>query len=177
MDLWNFLFLFALVLGIGACSREQSRTTVMPVIETGPSHQVFTLDSDDTASTTFLVRDLFTSEPFTLEGRRGLLVLRTNAGIIDTMSTPVTRAHPRISMRVIDSSFVDIGLSRTDGRSSYSDLICVANAQLTWAARLPGALELPASIGGDVYNATYSILRSPHAINGAEIMHASPESP
>src|SRR5688500_17863140 len=173
----QYWLLCVIVIAVGACSKEQQPRATAPVVTSAPPHRTFTIVDDDTASVPFHVRDLFTRQAYSLEGRRGLLVLRPSVGILDTISTPATRAHPDITMRVIDSSFVNVGLNRPDGRSSYSDLICIANAQLSWAARLPGAIQLPDSLGGDVYNATFMILRSPRAIAGAEIFRASPDSP
>lgn len=157
------------------CRNEQQRTTTTTV-QPATTHRTFTIDADDSVAFTMQVRDLFSSEQYTLEGRRGLFVLRAPAGIIDTISAPVAATDTSITVTAIDSSFVGINSRPSGSASRWTDLICVADGRLSWSARLPASLDIPDSIGRGAYAATFDVMRSPRAVAGVEIYRAAANS-
>lgn len=148
----------------------------MPV-QTSPraQHRTFTIADTSSIGRALPVRDLVTGERFTIDARRGLLVLSGAGGIIDTMSMRSVGTGASDSLSIAgDSSFVLVRPATDSGRV-HADVVCVAGASLHWSARIPDAPVLPVSddtaLAAARYRTSYTITRQPLALVGAE-MHA-----
>ena len=148
-------------------ARPESRPRAAPSAPAPRPTIELELESDREPQQQLRVRDLITSESYTIESRRGLLALGARDGVIDTLSTPISRLHRGATLQLADSSFVRIE-GRTGGVGS-SDLIGVIDGRLVWAARLPSRHAVTDSGAPADYRTTYRLLRSPRSVSGSEI--------
>jgi hypothetical protein len=156
---------------LGACARQTKTTTAVP--QPRP-HTTFAIASAAPAGFSAVVRDLFTQEIFTLEDRGGVLVLRIADGVIDTLSTPAALARSAHVVESLDSSFVRVADARDavhddSAHPHASDLVCVADGRLHWAAHLPSTTRIPDTARAPSYTTTYRLLRSPLSLTGDEL--------
>jgi hypothetical protein len=152
--------LVALALALGACGGEKRKTTVQP--ERPRAHRTFSLASDGALDTAIGVRDMLTAEQFMLEDRGGLMVLRTSAGAIDTITTPASRSSGR-RLELLDSSIVRLASEPDAGADA--DILAVVDGRLTWAARLPQRRHISDSAA---YSASMLYRDAPRSLAGAE---------
>jgi hypothetical protein len=161
-----------LIAAIAGCRTQRQQTAPAPAAR---QHATFELHVEGPADTSFIVRDLFTGEQLTLDRRGELLVLRAPAGVIDTLTAP---AIPELAARYvepIDSSFIKLAMATSDTTATYTaDLLCVADGELHWSARLPVRRALPSVRSPGVYETTLTLLHSPLALTVDEIFEPVP---
>jgi len=162
------IILCAVLVVVAGCRTQRQQPA--PVASAPRAHRTFEIRTDTGVDTTIAVRDLFTGEQLTLESRRGLLVLRAAAGIIDTLRAPERADSAAPAITQVDSSFVQLSSGLGDSTSSTTiDLVGVAGGALHWSARLPRMSRLPGAEAHGVHSTSYSILRSPLALAGSEM--------
>lgn len=153
---------------LAACSKsEQQRTTPAPPVRT---HRTIAIEDD--GGPAVAVRDLESGEALSLADRNGMLLLRSDAGVIDTLSISAATDAPPV-LRVFDSSFVELTSVDTGAARRSIDLVVVAEGELHWAARMPSRLQVPARGSDTVYTTAFTLVRTPRSVRGAESYESS----
>src|SRR5687768_12132565 len=83
---------------------DDHRAQRVELIDTTPRHRAITITASDSVDAHWGVWDLYTREPFHLERRGKLFLLRATYGIVDTLSRTEWHAERASDLRAIDSS-------------------------------------------------------------------------